>query len=146
MKTMIHLVKPALLGVLCWLLTGCGAPPAIRQSQVMAGNLAKTTSLQFIYRNIAMTTMSTDGDGSIIPADTGFSRFGELLAQQAETAFDRHKITVTEAKVLHGKERPAFVPAAHGAVMPPVLVLAPSNGKTRSTAGRPRPAMCLMRA
>jgi hypothetical protein len=131
MKTVTHLVKAVLLGLLCWLLAGCGAPPAIRQSQVMAGNPGKTASLQFIYRNVAMTTVSSDGDGSIIAADTGFSRFGELLAQQAEPAFARHKVTVTETKVLHDNERPALDPAAHGA-MPPVLVIAPSSGKTRS--------------
>jgi hypothetical protein len=126
-------LKRAVL-LITFLLAACGAPPTIRDSQVMAPVAAKTTSLQFIYRNVEMTqTSSIWGKGAAV-ANTGFSGFGALLVKQAPAAFAPHGVAVVESKELDGKQPiiTAGAPQGAGGTALPILAVTPISGRTSS--------------
>jgi hypothetical protein len=115
---------------LLFFITGCGAPPTIRDSQVLAQGFEKARSIRFIYRNVEMKTTSyySHGYGASV-ADTGFNEFGPLLAARSESAFARLGIAIVESKVLDEKEADRSAVQGAGGVKLPILILFPTKGK-----------------
>jgi hypothetical protein len=97
-------------------------------------NAAKLTSLLFVYRKVEMKTTSSTFYGRGAPvADTGFNRFGSLLAQQAPAVFAQYGIAVVESKEIEGQTPVnASAPSGAGGVLLPILIVNPVSGKTSS--------------
>lgn len=113
-------------------LVACAPPPTIREAQVLAVSTEKTHSLQFIYRNVQMKTVSSYsyGRGGTI-SGTGFHDFGSLLARQAEQVFAERKVMVVGARVMDEKDAMPFDTAPRDAdgAAPLTLVVAPVSGR-----------------
>ncbi|MGE5471895.1 MAG: hypothetical protein ACM3X0_13945 [Bacteroidota bacterium] len=114
------------------LLTGCGAPPTVRDSVVLAASVEKTGRLHFVYRATEMRTVSSYRYGQGAPVvDTGFDGFGQNLARQAENAFAARQVAVLSATVLGSKDA-LPVPASTGEAAAPVLLISPVSGTTQA--------------
>lgn len=119
--------------LLSLLIAGCASPPRLRDVNLLATNVEKTTRLHFVYRQVEMRTVSSTRYGQGAPVvDTGFAGFGKVLVGQASQAFAGHRVTVLSAAVVGGSEiLPVNSPAA-GVEPAPVLVIVPVSGSTQA--------------
>ncbi|MBI2306870.1 MAG: hypothetical protein HYU78_06155 [Rhodocyclales bacterium] len=124
------------LSLVCTLLVAaCGSPPSIRESSLLTANFEKARRLHFVYRQVELKTTSSYsyGRGAYI-ADTGFSQFGALLANQAAQAFAEKKVAVASAQVIDESATfpPQGVMGADNTPLP-VLLVAPVSGSSQGT-------------
>lgn len=117
-------------------LAACAPPPTVREATVLASNAEKVHSLQFIYRNVEMKTVSSYsyGRGGNI-SGTGFHDFGSLLVKQAQPIFAERKVAVVAAQVMGGKDAIPVdrSPGEADAAASPTLVVAPVSGTVSGT-------------
>lgn len=132
MRTCFRMAGLAAAAVFLAALTGCGSPPMVRESKLLATDAAKASSLCLYYRNVPMRTVSTQsyGRGAAV-SDNGFSDFAGRLVEQAGAVFAQRRVSVIAAQAVEGDD-PVRIDAgprnAEGGSVP-ALVLMPTQGQ-----------------
>jgi len=127
-------VLKTIISILCFglFMAGCASPPRVGQSTLLVQGIGRAESLNFVYRNVELKTVSSyslrDSFGQVpSPADTGIKDFGSIVVGEARDVFAGRQVILQSAVLIDGTTPlPQEVSA-------PMLVLAPSSGKTQST-------------
>lgn len=110
----------------------CAPPPTVREAKLLAANVEKARSLQFIYRNVEMRTTSSYsyGRGGTV-SGTGFDGFGGLLTKHAQSVFAERSIAVVASRVMNGTDAMPFdtAPRDGSGTVPLTLVVSPVSGR-----------------
>jgi hypothetical protein len=108
---------------------GCGTAPSVRDASLLVKGRAKAEQINFVYRQVAMKTVSTRryGQGASI-SYTGFDEFGKLLVELAGDVFAGRQVTVLSSSLLDGA-----APMPAGATPVPILLVQPVSGESSAT-------------
>lgn len=122
MKKLKYLFVFALASILA----ACGSAPAIRDSQRLVPDAKKSDSVQFVYRNSDLQTVSSYSRGGVSSRDHGYSKFGSLLTKNAAQVFARQRVTVVESLEVEAKDK---IPASGET---PILIVYAISGTVRA--------------
>lgn len=121
-----------MMAIVPFFVAACGSPPMVRDSKVLAPDVAKASSFSFYFRNVSMRTASSQnyGRGATL-SDNGFSEFPGKVAEQAPAVFSQRGIALLAAEVVQGNDPVRLDSGPKNAEGNPVpaLVLTPTSGR-----------------